>query len=220
MASGFLLGARVICYCQKHYASNDFSICRTARTMNRLYRAVIGLATVLPITIPLAYVFAPQLSRLLPDCWVACLAGVVDVALIMTLVAIVFNAVVGWSFVWFLGYVAHRRGGSPVSVLTVKPLGTDSLLGYMPYVLPFFITQGELQGPVGYGLGLLALMALSWASVAITFSPLLRLCGLYFYEVQLADKSIATLLIRKKQLNPAKIKSAAVISDYCYYGLE
>lgn len=116
--------------------------------------------------------------------------------------------------------MARKIGGHPVCIKSVKELGTDSLLAYLPYVLPLFIVQGERQEPLGWLLGGVLLLLLSWASMTIAFSPLLRICGLRFFEATLPDGVIITILIRDQKLRPLKLKEAATISDNCFYGLK
>lgn len=55
--------------------------------------------------------------------------------------------------------------------------------------------------------------------MTIAFSPLLRICGLRFYEVVFSDGETATLLIDDFRLRPKSIEYAAKISDSCFYGL-
>lgn len=186
--------------------------------MNSLYRALVSLATVLPISIPYVYVFSNQIHALIFTEEHTCLVGDMF-PVIAVLVTVAANFLMGWLITRFLNSVAHRISERPVRVETVKVLGADSLMGYLPYVLPLFITQDDLQGAIGWFIGGIILLLLSWVSMTVAFSPLLRLCGLQFYEVQLADGTIATLLLKDQKLRPLKLKAAAFISDHCIYGI-
>lgn len=186
--------------------------------MNSLYRALGSLATVLPISIPYVYVFSNQIYALIFTEEGG--QSVCDVfPLIAVLATVVANFLLGLAIIKFLDMVAHKISERPVKIETVKVLGADSLMGYLPYVLPLFITQDDMQGAIGWIIGVVILLVLSWVSMTIAFSPLLRLCGLQFYEVQLADGTIATLLVKDQKIRPLKLKAAAFISNYCIYGI-
>lgn len=188
--------------------------------MNSFYRALISLAAVFPISIPYAYMFSADIEYLLlPEAFYDILPGWFDIELAIVLAVVAINIIVGYVVVWALGAIAGMIGDRPVKVLSVKLSGSDSLLGYLPYVLPLFVTQPEVQNGLGWAVGVFLLFVIAWASGSITFSPLLNICGLRFYEVQFAGGYSATLLIKGKILKPLELKSAAKISDSCFYGL-
>ncbi len=187
--------------------------------MNGVYRALISLATVLPISIPFVYVFADDLARIFPKPVIVCVSQIMDFSVFLVFLAIVVNCLIGFAFIWILEYFASLAGARPVKVETVRVLGADSILGYLPYVLPLFISQDDTQGLIGWLIGCCILFILSWVSTTIAFSPLLRLCGLQFYEVGLADGTTVTLLIRGARLRPLRLKAAVYISEYCIYGI-
>lgn len=187
--------------------------------MNSLYRAIIALSTVIPLTIPFAFVFSDvwkdDLIDILPQC---CLW--VDPVIVGLIIVVVLNAVIGYVMVAFLDWLANEYlGSNPVHVESVKMLGGDSMMGYLPYVLPLFITQSQMQPLLGWVVGAIVLLLLSLLSSTIPFSPLLKVCGLQFYEAELSDKRIVTLLIRDKTLRPLRLKKSVMISDFCIYGV-
>lgn len=185
--------------------------------MNGLYRGLIALATVLPISIPYAYVFIEKLLDLLPESvrW-----RVDEWILVGAWMALIFigNYLVGRLIVWVLRYFARRATEEPINVKTAKPLGADCLMGYLPYVLPLFFTQTDAQGAMGWLFGGIVLWGLSWSSMTIPYSPLLRICGLRFYEAGLASGMTVTLLIQNSRISPFRLKSAVFISESCRYG--
>lgn len=188
--------------------------------MNNFYRALISLATVFPLSITFSYLYASWMSEWLPEVFVNWIKAYISLQLFFVLVACVVNLLIGWLILKYLSYVANKIGGRPMKIVSVKELGTDSLLAYLPYVLPLFIVQGDRQEPTGWLLGACLLLVLSWASMTIAFSPLLRICGLRFFEAGLEDGKTVTLLIRNKKLRPLKLREVAVISDCCFYGLK
>lgn len=185
--------------------------------MNNFYRAMVALSTVIPLTIPFAFIFAEHwqvaLSVYCPEYFNPVFVGV-------TLVALA-NWVVGYAMVWILDIIANRKlGRNVIRVESVRLLGGDSMMGYLPYVLPLFITQSNMQPIIGWVIGAVVLLLLALLSSTIPFSPLLKICGLQFYEAQLADCRTVTLLIRNKKLRPLRLKKGVSISDYCIYGVE
>ena len=186
--------------------------------MNSLYRALVSLATVLPISIPYVYVFSDQIHALIFTGENAHKVGDMF-PVIAVLITVAANFLIGLAIIKFLDVVAHQISERPVKIQTVKVLGSDSLMGYLPYVLPLFISQDDMQGAIGWIIGGIILLILSWVSMTVAFSPLLRLCGLQFYEAQLADGTIATLLVKDRKIRPLKLKAAAYISSYCIYGI-
>lgn len=186
--------------------------------MNGLYRGLIALATVLPISIPYAYVFIEKLLDLIPESvrW-----RVDEWILVGAWMAVIFigNYLVGRLIVWVLRVCVRYTEPRAIRVRTAKPLGADCLMGYLPYVLPMFVTQSDAQGMAGWLLGLMLLWVLSWTAMTIPYSPLLRLCGLRFYEVELESGMTVTLLIDNRKITPFRLKSAAYISESCRYGI-
>lgn len=188
--------------------------------MNNFYRALISLGTVFPLTITFSYLYANWLLDLLPYSWSNVIESYINVKLLFVLLACVLNIVWGKSTVLALNWMARKYLDSrPVGIGSIKELGSDSLLAYLPYVLPLFIAPGESQDVVGWLFGSVFLFILSWASMTITFSPLLRLSGLRFFEATLLDKTCVTLLIYKDDIRPLNVTRVATISNSCYYGL-
>ena len=189
--------------------------------MNAWYRALVALSTVIPLTIPFAYIFAKPLMAGFPECVQAEVSALpfINLTGVLVLLTVVVNLFLGKAIVYWLDRVARKIGDEPIKVEAIKLLGGDSLMGYLPYVLPLFIMQSDMQGALGWIVGAVALFVLSWASMTIPFSPLLRICGLRFYEATLADKTTVTLLIRSPVLTPMRLKGGAWISDFCVYGL-
>ena len=187
--------------------------------MNDIYRAIISLATVFPLSITFTYLYADWIVEQLPSQLTASLIDVNYLQFLLVFVVIVLNLCIGLGIVRFLRFLSGKIGVAPVRVNSYKELGSDSILSYLPYVLPLFIGSGESLDPGGWALGLLLLLSLSWISMTIAFSPLLRICGLRFYEVVFSDGETATLLIDDLRLRPKSIDCAAKISDSCFYGL-
>lgn len=189
--------------------------------MNACYRALVALSAVIPLSIPFVYIFAESLIANIPRSVVDALGTwpFLNLTAVLVFLMAVCNFALGKVIVWCLDCVARKIGSEPIRVEAVKLLGGGSLLGYLPYVLPLFIMQGDMQGALGWLIGAVALYVLSFASMTIPFSPLLSLCGLRFYEASLADKTTVTLLIRGPRMSPLKLKGAAWISDFCVYGL-
>lgn len=187
--------------------------------MNGLYRALIALSTVVPISISYVFVFADSLIEQFPAELVSWCSSYADPVVWLLVVATVANLAIGKIEVWLLICFAKVVGPSPIKVKSIKVIGSDSLLGYLPYVLPLFFTQPEAQGATGWIAGGLFLIVLAWTSMTIPFSPLLRVCGLYFYEAELEDGKTVTLLVANKRLHPLKLNRAAVVSQFCRFGL-
>lgn len=187
--------------------------------MNTFYRAIVSLATVFPIGITYVFVFAGELEKLFPEEFVCLVERFVAFPVFLVLLAVFSNLILGFAVVWFLGFVAHKISERPVKIEGIKLLGSDSLLSFLPYVLPLFVSEDGMQGLAGWVIGGLLLLLLSWTSMTISFSPLLRVCGLQFYEAQLADGNVVTLLIKKPKLIPMRIKAVSYITDYCVYGI-
>lgn len=187
--------------------------------MNGLYRALIALSTVIPISISYVFVFADSLVDLFPLGLIAWCSDYADPVLWLLAFATIANLVAGKIAIWVLIYFAKVVGPSPIKVRSVKLIGSDGLLGYLPYVLPLFFAQPEAQGATGWGVGGLFLVVLAWTSMTIPFSPLLRVCGLRFYEAELEDGNTVTLLMTNERLHPLKLNRAAVISQFCRFGL-
>lgn len=186
--------------------------------MNRLYRAFIALSTILPISVPFSFVFS--------DIWVGYLPSFMitgtshDQILFIVYIAIA-NLLLGKLIALALINIALkylRRNN--VRINSVKQLGGDSMMSYLPYVLPLFITQSNMQPLIGCLIGAILLLLLAFCSSTIPFSPLLKMCGIQFYEVELADHRVVTLLTGDKNIQPLKVSKAAVISDFCLYGVE
>lgn len=188
--------------------------------MNAGYRALISLTTVLPLSITFSYLYAGELESFF--------CGVefyredlpIYVRLFWVFEVSIFNALAGAVVVQFLKIFARKSGKRPVKVSCVKELGGDALLSYMPYVLPLFVAQSENQAMMGWGIGFVLLFLLSWSSMTVSFSPLLRLCGVRFFEATLVDGKVVTLLIDNEEVRPLALKCAVKVSDNCYYGLK
>lgn len=186
--------------------------------MNKLYRAFIALSTILPISLPFSFVFSDTWVIYLPSFMVTGTSN--DQILFIVYVAFA-NLLVGKLIALFLTKTALkylRRNN--VRINSVKLLGGDSMMSYLPYVLPLFITQSNMQPLIGCLIGAILLLLLAFCSSTIPFSPLLKMCGIQFYEVELADHRVVTLLIGNKNIQPLKVSKAAVISDFCLYGVE
>ncbi len=187
--------------------------------MNDAYRTIVSLATVLPLSITFAYLYACDIARLLPNssfylqhfnCFKLCLI----------LLVVCLNVCIGHLMVKKLQVSGDDLDIEDIRVCSFKELGTDSILSYLPYVLPLFIGAGQTLDLGGWILGLILLFLLSWISMTISFSPLLRICGLRFYEVVLANGSAATLLVGDPCLRPKKITTAVRMTESCYYGVK
>lgn len=187
--------------------------------MNDLYRAIVSLATVFPLSITFTYLYADWIVEQLPSQLTESLVDVNWLRFLLVLAVIILNLCIGFGAVGFLKFLSGKIDVAPVRVNSYKELGSDSILSYLPYVLPLFMGSGESLDPGGWILGLLLLLSLSWISMTIAFSPLLRICGLRFYEVVFSDGETATLLIDDFRLRPKSIEYAAKISDSCFYGL-
>lgn len=188
--------------------------------MNSLYRSIVALSTVIPLTIPFSFVFSKHwrepLSQILPK---FCLW--IDPVIVGLTLVVFANVVIGYLMVQFLDCLANSYlGPNPIKVERVRILGGDSMMGYLPYVLPLFITESQLQPLLGWGLGAIVLLLLALLSSTIPFSPLLKICGMQFYEAELADRRVVTLLIKDKTLRPLRIKKSVRISEFCIYGVE
>lgn len=182
--------------------------------MNNLIRALMALTTVLPISIPFAFLFSKSIFRTFGlDEVCGPVAGTA-----IAIVAIIFlNLLVGFCCVWLICFIADRSDKRTIKVLSVKPLGGDSLLVYLPYILPLFlIPTGDIDW-LGWCLGGALLFVLAWSSMTIPFSPLLKVCGLSFYEASLADRRVITMLVPKHQ-EPLEVKIASRITDFCMFG--
>ncbi len=188
--------------------------------MNAGYRALISLTTVLPLSITFSYLYAGELERFFYGIEFYREDLPVYVRLFWVFEVSIFNAVAGAVVVQFLKIFARKSGKRPVRVTSVKELGGDALLSYMPYVLPLFVAQSENQAMMGWGIGFVLLFLLSWSSMTVSFSPLLRLCGVRFFEATLVDGKVVTLLIDNEEVRPLALQSAVKVSDNCYYGLK
>lgn len=188
--------------------------------MNSLYRSMIALSTVLPLTIPFAFVFADKwvdpLLELFPGIFCVVNPIIAGIAFVVFL-----NWVFGVILVHVLDTIAcNYLGKDPIKVESVRMLGGDSMMGYLPYVLPLFISQSSMQPVIGWVIGAFVLLILALLSSTIPFSPLLKICGLQFFEVELADRRVVTLLIRNRKLRPLRLKKGVAITDFCVYGVE
>lgn len=192
----------------------------TGYLMNNLYRALISLATVFPLSITFSYLYADWLLDSLPECGANLIEEHFPPRLFFVFCACALNFILGKIILSYLEYVAKGLDRHPIKINSIKELGTDSLLAYLPYVLPLFIDQGEHQEPMGWLLGAVLLLILSWASMTIAFSPLLRICGMRFFEATLPDGITVTVLIRDPRLRPLKLREASTISESCLYGLK
>lgn len=188
--------------------------------MNNFFRALISLCTVLPLSITFSYLYADWLWSRLPKSWCELIGSHVDYRLFLVSITCILNVLIGKSALLFLNSVAHKHlDVRPISIISIKELGSDSLLAYLPYVLPLFIVQGDSQGVTGWLLGTFLLFILSWVSMSVAFSPLLRLLGLRFFEANLEEKRSVILLVKGSCIEPLEVSSAATITDNCYYGL-
>lgn len=187
--------------------------------MNNLYRAIVSLATVFPLSITFTYLYADWIAERLPFELAAILQNDNFLKISLVFAVIVLNLCFGIGTVKFLKYLSRKIDVAPVKVNSNKELGADSILSYLPYVLPLFMGSGERLDLGGWILGLLLLISLSWISMTIAFSPLLRICGLRFFEVEFADGETATLLVDSLCLRPKSVDRAAKISDSCFYGV-
>lgn len=187
--------------------------------MNRCLRTLISLTTVLPLSITFTYLYAGVLFEKFPVWLRFDFLSVENVRVILTVLVASLNHFLGALILLFLKYFTRKAGERVIKVTSVKELGGDALMSYMPYVLPLFIIQGESQEMMGWFVGFCLLFCLSWSSMTISFSPLLRLCGLRFYEAVLVDGKIVILLIGDENVRPLWVKSAVTISDSCLYGV-
>ena len=96
--------------------------------------------------------------------------------------------------------------------VTIRILNGFNLFSFMGEA-ESYVLGGVLQ------VGILFLLCLSWASMTISFSPLLRVLGVKFFEVGLEDGKVVTLLIGDK-LRPLHVSRVVVISDSCFYGVK
>ena len=187
--------------------------------MNNCYRALISLSTILPVCISFSYVYADWVVDIFPLGLRKWMEAYFSVKLFCVVVAIAVNVGVGVFIRDCLRWFSKKSCPISVKIKTTRELGGDALLIYLPYVLPFFMTQSEGQEPLGWLLGILFLLCLSWASMTISFSPLLRVLGVKFFEVGLEDGKVVTLLIGDK-LRPLHVSRVVVISDSCFYGVK
>ena len=149
--------------------------------MNNFHRSLISLATVFPLSITFSYLYAEWLLSLMPNQVSRLVETYLNVQIFFVLCAVFLNYALGQLILRYLGFVAKKLDRCPVKLTSVKELGTDSLLAYLPYVLPLFMVQGDRQEPMGWLIGGILLLILSWASMTIAFSPLLRICGMRFF---------------------------------------
>ena len=187
--------------------------------MNGIYRGLIALATVLPLTLPFAYMFSGSVLDFLPEAVYWTFSRTTWDAILMAVVA-GGNYSAGKAILWLLRRYAKTVSPEPISVNAVRGMGDDSLLAYLPYVLPFFVVQPESQNWVGWAFGIVMLWGLAWAAMTIPFSPLLRICGLRYYEAELKDGTTVTLLIEGRKIRPLRLKSVVFVTEFCKYGVE
>lgn len=190
--------------------------------MNKFYRALIALSAVLPLSIPFAFLFSDEWSNDLRTLLPSVLFKVFAPEVLWILFIVVFNVAIGFSMVEFLKYLGNNfLTQSPIKVQSIKLLGGDSMMGYLPYVLPLFITQSNMQPVLGWIVGALVLFVLAYQSSTIPYSPLLKVCGLKFFEATLADGRTVILLVHRGiKKNPLRLAIGADVSKFCIFGVE
>lgn len=188
--------------------------------MKNLYRTIICLSTVLPISIPFSYIFSEEIQAKFPSFFIGLLGEPLSPVWVIVFAVIALNLFIGRGMVALLRAYENFAGSYPIEVQRAKEMGADSLMMYLPYVLPLFLTQTGAQGPFGWLLGFFLLFSLSWASMTISYSPLLRICGVRFFEVDLLDKRTVVLLVTEADVDPMKIKRAVCVSLFCRIGVK
>lgn len=86
--------------------------------MNNLYRSLISLATVFPLSITFSYLYSDWLLSLLPDVVSHFLEAHLNAQLVFVLCAVVFNYALGQIILIYLGWVATKLDRLPVKLLT------------------------------------------------------------------------------------------------------
>lgn len=187
--------------------------------MNPLYRTILSLSVVSPLAlfflVGYSDLIVDQLNSFVPETWNMDGMKEQESAILILL---------GLLFVYFLGrlfrYVLLRHGKERstelIRLTTIKRLGMTSVTDFLPYILLFIFAQNEVQGMFNWlvALGLLFLMA--WASSVVSYSPLLELCGLKFYEAITAKGETLIVIVFNHKLKVETSLDMVKISECCY----
>lgn len=95
--------------------------------MNNLYRAIVSLATVFPLSITFTYLYADWIAERLPFELAAILQNDNFLKISLVFAVIVLNLCFGIGTVKFLKYLSRKIDVAPVKVNSYKELGADSI---------------------------------------------------------------------------------------------
>ncbi len=173
--------------------------------MSKFILLWMSLFSILPISIPYAYILSSgddgEYNRLL---WA---------------LGIFFaNIVAGWIYIFFLDFMSNKLEQDKLIIKSIKPLGTDSPLIYLSYILPLFFSENNSVETSAIILAIALIWITGLSSNSLLFSPLLKICGLSFYEAELSDKRIITL-VAKNKVDELNITLGVRISKFCYFGV-
>ena len=169
--------------------------------MNRIILLFMTLFCILPISIPYAYILSSE-----------------DEKLLWTLGIFVANIAAAWLYIKFLNFISNKLEQDKLIIKSIKPLGTDSPLIYFSYILPLFFSENNSIDTSAVILAIILVLFTGLSSNSLLFSPLLKICGLSFYEVELSDKRTITLVVKNK-IDGLNITVGARISKFCYFGV-
>lgn len=187
--------------------------------MNPIYRTILSLSVVSPLLLFFLVGYSSRIvdwmNGFIPASWGLAErhSQAVGVLIILGLVAVYF---LGLLYRFILIKFALGRGSELIRLTTIKRLGMTSLTDFLPYILLSIFAQNEVQGVFNWAVALLLLFAMAWTSSVISYSPLLELCGLRFYEVTTAKGETMIVISSNKRLKLNVALDLFRISECCY----
>lgn len=188
--------------------------------MNGFYRVLIALTAVLPLFLVsliscevsiLSWLKGWSCLQYRSECLLYCFFS----GIVLLCVLIIFF-LANWAK---KNILAMRDEGAsiPLTIVGTKRLGMNCLSDYLPYVLPFFFSGAIEINLVSWLLGIGCLFILAYLSSTVSYSPLLNLVGIHFYECQTnINRTIIVLSVKDVRSDEKKSQNLVQISEDCY----
>lgn len=187
--------------------------------MNPIYRTILSLSVISPLLLFFLVGYASWIvdwmNGFMPADW-----GMNEMKSQEEAALIIFGLIavylLGRLYRFGLLKFALGRGSELIRLATVKRLGMTSLTDFLPYILLFIFAQNEVQGVFNWAVALFLLFVMAWTSSVISYSPLLELCGLRFYEATTAKGETIIVITSNKKLKLDATLDLVRISECCY----
>lgn len=187
--------------------------------MKPFYRAIFSLSLISPLIVLFALLYAEDIFGCFVG-WIPCInvldLGVEGKQIIVVALVAVIIVLLNWWIKHKILSLRLERSSVDKTIYIKKRLGMNSLADYLPYILLFIFPQNSFSGIVGTAIAFLLILSIAFFSPAISYSPILDIFGLHFYEIETVDGETLLILTDKRKISLRKTLSVYKISDECF----